>query len=79
MVKRHAWPPGKRWGDLSAGQQRWVLVQGAIQTVLLLVAAVDLLRRPSEQVRGHKIWWAAGLLVQPVGPIAYLLRGRRRR
>lgn len=67
----------RAWSDLSTNQQRWIIVQGAVQTVLLLIAAIDLVRRPAEQVRGRKLWWALGLLIQPVGPIAYLVRGRR--
>ena len=38
---------------------------------------VDLMRRPASQVRGPKLLWAAGFVVQPVGPVAYLLWGRR--
>jgi uncharacterized membrane protein YhaH (DUF805 family) len=67
----------RRWQDLSPGQQRWIVIQGAVQSVLLLVAAADLVRRPAGQIRGRKGWWALALLVQPVGPLAYLLRGRR--
>ncbi len=67
----------RRWQDLSPQQRRWIAVQGSIQSILLLVAARDLLRRPASQVRGRKRWWALALLVQPVGPVAYLLRGRR--
>lgn len=67
----------KRWQDLSARQQRWIIIQGTVQTVLLLIAGIDLARRPAGQVRGAKVWWALGLLVQPVGPVTYLVKGRR--
>lgn len=70
-------PQRKRWQDLNARQQRWIMIQGSLQTVLLLIAGIDLIRRPGDQVRGAKRWWALGLLVQPVGPVAYLLKGRR--
>ena len=67
----------KRWRDLNPRQQRWIAIQGTIQTILLAIAGVDLIRRPATQVRGSKRWWALGLLVQPIGPLVYLLRGRR--
>ena len=38
----------------------------------------DLKDRPQELVRGPKILWAPALSVQPLGPIAYLVWGRRR-
>jgi hypothetical protein len=51
---------------------------GTVELVLTVTAAVDLLRRPAESVRGPKLAWAAALVVQPVGPISYLVFGRRR-
>lgn len=67
------------WSDLTATQRRWIVVQAAVQLVLLAVAGRDLARRPAEEVRGGRKWpWALGLLVQPVGPVAYLAAGRRR-
>lgn len=68
----------KSWSDLSSGQQTAVIVGGAVELVLTTVAVVDLVRRPREQVRGPKPLWCASFVVQPVGPIAYLLLGRRR-
>lgn len=53
-------------------------MSAAVEVVLTTVALVDLARRPAEQVRGPKPVWALGCFVQPVGPIAYLLLGRRR-
>lgn len=67
----------KSWRDLDPRQQRWIAIQGTIQTVLLGIAGIDLIRRPAAEVRGSKRWWALGLLVQPIGPLVYLLRGRR--
>ena len=67
----------KQWKDLSSGQKRGVYVVGALETVLTLAALVDLARRPAADVRGPKAAWVAGAFVQPVGPIAYFLVGRR--
>ncbi len=67
----------KQWSDLSSGQKRAVYVVGALETALTLAALVDLARRPADEVRGPKAAWAVGAFVQPVGPIAYFLAGRR--
>lgn len=69
----------KRWDDLSDGQKAAVVVLGAVEVVLTVVALRDLARRPRAGVRGPKLVWAAGCFVQPVGPVAYLVLGRRRR
>lgn len=67
----------KRWSDLSGGQQTAILVLVSVELSLTATALVDLARRPRAQVRGgRKTPWALGCLVQPVGPIAYLLLGR---
>ncbi|HEX6335596.1 MAG TPA: PLD nuclease N-terminal domain-containing protein [Jiangellaceae bacterium] len=67
----------RQWSDLSRTQQRTVIVGGAVEVALTAVALVDLARRPAGQVRGPKLLWAAACFVQPVGPISYLLVGRR--
>lgn len=68
----------RRWSDLTSSQRTAVVVLGAVEVVLTTRALVDLARRPSEQVRGPKPVWALGCFVQPVGPVAYLVFGRRR-
>lgn len=45
--------------------------------VLTAAALVDLARGPAAEVRGRKWLWALGCFVQPVGPVAYLILGRR--
>jgi hypothetical protein len=45
--------------------------------VTTTVAMVDLARRPRSRVRGPKLAWVAAAVVQPFGPVAYLLFGRR--
>lgn len=67
----------KTWSDLSTGQQAAVVAAGAVEVVLTAYALTDLVRRPASAVRGPKLLWAAGCFVQPLGPIAYLVRGRR--
>jgi hypothetical protein len=67
----------KPWSELSTPSRVAIVVGATVELVLTTVALVDLARRPSDQVRGPKLAWAAGCAVQPVGPIAYLLLGRR--
>lgn len=66
----------KSWSELSSGQQTVILTLVSIEISLTATALVDLIRRPADQVHGRKAAWAATLLVQPVGPIAYLWRHR---
>lgn len=67
----------RTWSSLSPTQQRLILLGSAAEVVLTTIAAVDLKRRPAAQVRGRKPLWALALVVQPVGPIAYLLAHHR--
>jgi hypothetical protein len=67
----------RQWSDLTSGQRVGAVVLGAVEVVLTTVAARDLRRRRADEVRGPRLLWWAGLLVQPIGPIAYLVVGRR--
>jgi len=68
----------RTWEDLSPAQRAAVVGLGALEVVLTVVAVRDLVWRPRAQVRGPKPLWLVGCAVQPVGPIAYLVAGRRR-
>jgi hypothetical protein len=67
----------KSWNDLTPTQQKIAIAGGVLEAVLTGYVLRDLSRRPKEQVRGPKLLWRAGSLVQPVGPVAYLAFGRR--
>ena len=67
----------KQWSDFSKGQRGATLIGSALEVVLTTVALADLARRPRAQVRGPKPLWVLGCVVQPFGPIAYLVFGRR--
>lgn len=69
--------PRQRWSDFAAGEQAAIVVLGVAEVITTTIAVVDLVRRPREQVRGPKALWFAANVVQPVGPVAYLLFGRR--
>ncbi|KQW53134.1 hypothetical protein ASC77_02210 [Nocardioides sp. Root1257] len=67
----------KKWSDLTPTQQKAIIAGGAVEVVLTAVALRDLARRPASEVRGRKALWVLSFAVQPFGPLAYLLRGRR--
>jgi len=49
-----------------------------LQVILIAVALVDLIPRDPERVNGPKWAWAlAVLLITGIGPIAYLVIGRK--
>jgi hypothetical protein len=66
----------KKWSELSGPQQAATVAVGTVELVLTIIALVDLVKRPPEQVRGPKGLWAVGVFIQPVGPVAYLAWGR---
>jgi hypothetical protein len=66
----------KRWSDLTGRQRAVILALGSIELALTSTAAVDLARRPAEQVRGNRALWWPLLFVQPFGSLVYLLCGR---
>jgi hypothetical protein len=58
-----------------------LVIVGAIEGLLKIAALIDLARRPSNEIRGSKAWWAAAVsLINSLGvlPIAYFAWGRRR-
>jgi hypothetical protein len=68
----------RRWSELSPTAKVLLVLGSVIELVLTSIALRDLSRRPAAQVRGPKFAWGLMSFVQPVGPIAYLLLGRRR-
>ena len=67
----------KRWADFSTPQRVAIVVACAVEVTLTSIALADLARRSTSDVRGPKALWVLGCVVQPVGPIAYLVLGRR--
>ena len=67
----------KRWSNLTSGQQRAIIVGGAVEVVVTTLALKDLARRPASHVRGPKAGWVLSFVVQPFGPLAYFAIGRR--
>jgi hypothetical protein len=70
--------PKKRWDDLSGAQKGAIVLSGVVQLGLLAAALVDIYRRPTEEIRGAKRLWTAAAFINYIGPISYLLFGRKR-
>lgn len=68
----------KSWSDMSPTQKKVVVAAGIVEVAVTTWCARDLKNRPQELVRGPKLLWGPALSVQPLGPIAYLVWGRRR-
>ncbi|GAA1654611.1 hypothetical protein GCM10009733_060040 [Nonomuraea maheshkhaliensis] len=67
-----------RWERMSKWQQGLLMALVSVEMALTTGAAVDLAFSPKGAVRGSRGLWWLGISVQPIGPIAYLLWGRRR-
>ena len=70
--------PKKRWSDMSPQQRAVISVVGLVQVALLILALVDIRRRPAEQINGNKKLWTLAAFINFVGPIAYFVFGRKR-
>ena len=68
----------KRWSDFSPRQRKAIVLGAIAELVITTIAVADLARRPATQLRGSKPVLLATFVVQPFGPILYLLAGRRR-
>ena len=66
-----------QWADLSPRARLAIVLGGLAEVVLTTIVLADLARRPARQVRGSKLVWLATFVVQPFGPVLYLLVGRR--
>ena len=67
-----------RWSKLSPLQRIGTAFATFIQVSLLVAALIDLRRRPAEQIRGKKWFWALVVFINWIGPISYFLFGRLR-
>ncbi len=68
----------KRWKDLRPRQRRGITVLSIVELVFTALALWDLAHRPASKINGKKPVWVMLSFVQPVGPIAYLLFGRKK-
>jgi hypothetical protein len=71
----------RSWSELDPRARRLIIIAGAVEGTLKVAALVDLVRRPSSEIRGSKARWAAAMtLINSVGmaPVAYFVWGRRK-
>ena len=68
----------KSWSDMTSTQKKIIVVAGIAEVALTTWCARDLKDRPKALVRGPKLLWAPALSIQPFGPIAYVVWGRKR-
>ena len=68
----------KSWSEMTPSTRKAVAAGGVIETIMTVVALRDLKGRSKGSLRGPKWLWVLLLFVQPVGPIAYFMFGRRR-
>lgn len=67
----------KQWSDYSPRQQAAIVLGGIAELIITTIALRDLTRRPAAKIRGRKVFWVLAFCVQPIGPVLYLLWGRR--
>lgn len=68
----------RNWKELSGSQRARISIMSIAELIMSAWALLDLRRRPENEVRGSKKLWALLAFVQPVGPIAYLVWGRKK-
>jgi|SRR5215212_6839111 len=68
----------KKWKDFSSAQKTRIVVQATIQMALAAWALWDIRHRSADRIKGSKRLWTLAAFVQPVGPIAYMLFGRKK-
>ncbi len=68
----------KQWQDFTDRQKRGIVVVGVLQLALLAAALIDLRRRPAEDINGSKRLWTMVVFINGIGPIAYVVFGRKR-
>lgn len=63
--------------ELTTAQLVLVIVLGTVQLGLMLIGLITLFRTPAERLTAPRIVWVLVCLVQFVGPIVFLVVGRK--
>jgi Phospholipase_D-nuclease N-terminal len=69
--------PRKRWAAMSPAQRAANLLLAAVDLAMLILALLDIRRRPAGEIKGSKRMWAAVALIQPFGSVIYFIFGRK--
>ncbi|WP_238324999.1 PLDc N-terminal domain-containing protein [Paenarthrobacter nicotinovorans] len=63
---------------MSKGQRISLVVSGALNLALLVLAQRSIAKTPDSMIRGKKVLWRAVSFVNFFGPVSYFLFGKRR-
>ena len=77
-AKEHNMMAHKKWRDMSTAQKTRIVLQPLVHLGLLAAVLLDIRRRAPNRIRGSKRLWRIAAFVQPIGPISYVLFGRKR-
>jgi phospholipase D-like protein len=69
--------PRKQWQDMAPAEKIGNVLMAVVEVALVTWALVDLSHRPAEAINGKKRTWVLASLIQPFGPVIYLLFGRK--
>jgi hypothetical protein len=61
----------------SAARQARMGVQGLINLVLTILTVRDIRKRSDDEIKGNRKLWMLAAFAPPIGPIAYLVFGRK--
>lgn len=67
----------RKWSELPTPAKAGIIGLAAVEAVITTIAARDLGGRTEDQVNGPRWLWRILFFVQPAGPIAYLVVGRK--
>jgi hypothetical protein len=68
----------KSWSEMTPTQKKLVVATAVAEVAVTAWCVRDLKNRPDSLVRGPKLLWGPAMSIQPFGPIAYLVWGRKR-
>lgn len=67
----------QRWRDLTYTRRVAIVVGSLLQVALMATALWDIHHRSPDEIHGSKRMWTAAAFINFVGPIAYLILGRK--
>jgi hypothetical protein len=63
--------------NASSARRLFAVIRFMVQGALLIAALADITRRPAEEINGDKRRWFAFIFTPFIGPIGYLMFGRK--
>lgn len=68
----------KDWNSLGEEARIAIIATAAVEITLLVIAQLELVTSKKERIRGKKWLWFLANFINFLGPISFLLLGRRR-